>query len=115
VRSAASEKTVLKSDAAARKNVYMKLFSGLFIFYVAGVLISPSPAVHGINPDYHAVFQKRGVDSRCLLKFHGTAGSEAISYWFRYAATVIVPVELIIAPVRYFLHLTIIKTQRLLL
>lgn len=37
---------------------FLLLLLCFFVAYIAGVLISPPDAVHGINHDYHAVFKK---------------------------------------------------------
>ncbi len=86
-----------------------------FVCYIAGVLVSPASAVHRYNQDYHAVFQKRVTESRCIDKLSGSVGSAA-EPWREWNNTALIEQGAsVVVPAGYFSHLTIIETLRLLL
>jgi hypothetical protein len=51
--------SVLKGSGSSMPQAVVIVMLGLFAAIITGVLISPPDAVHGINHDYHAVWQQR--------------------------------------------------------
>ena len=45
-------------------DAFKMVMFGLLVAGITGVLTSPPDAVHGINHDYHAVWQQRGIKQK---------------------------------------------------
>lgn len=91
------------------------LMAGLFVVIITGVLLSPPDAVHGLNHDYHAVWQQRGSVQK------STPLQEVFVYYtgllpnISFGSCLIQKYNSSFGPDRVFSALTIIRTWRLLL